>query len=684
MLTRNASAQPEMKNRIDSLKAALNSAGSDTTKLNILESLYLITNCNDPASTKEYLNEYLKIAKKAKKRKNAEQAERWLGLFYSQCEQDYANSISWFINAAADAKGLGDRKEEALIYSLMANAFENDLDNASALEYYHKSMETDPGKEKEILGNMGNLYSNVGDYPKAAEYFEKAYRIQDAELRTGTHNSANDTLNLIGLLINLAEVDIYMSQYGKALNSYKLSMEFNRSIRNQFIDLLVLMGIGNCFQLQMNYDEAIKYYELALPIGRELNVGNNESEILIKLGNIYLAKSEPDKAMAYARLALAAAAGKQNPTLPGTYLLLGRIHTSKQDHIKAVDFLQKAIELYNKAGKVDDESTAWKALSTAYEQMHKTTEAFNAYKHYITLRDSVFSLDKARQITSTELRGEFGRKQISDSLAQARKDTAVRLHIQRQRGLIIGGFAGLGMVLLLAFFIYRNYKQQKKAYKTITNTHKALVAEKHVSETLLLNILPADVADELKANGKVQAKRFDNVSVLMTDFVGFTMAGMRLSPEELVAELHACFEVFDNIIGRHKIEKIKTIGDAYMAVSGLPIPDTHHAENLVRAAIEINAFMQDRVATLGDRTFSVRIGIHTGSVVAGIVGVKKFAYDIWGDTVNTAARMEQHGQAGKINISGTTYELIKDKFTCEYRGEIEAKNKGKMKMYFVG
>ena len=131
------------------------------------------------------------------------------------------------------------------------------------------------------------------------------------------------------------------------------------------------------------------------------------------------------------------------------------------------------------------------------------------------------------------------------------------------------------------------------------------------------------------------------------------------------------------------IEKIKTIGDAYLAICGLPNPDPKHAENVVRAAIDMNRFMQARMEERGEKTFGIRIGVHSGSVVAGIVGVKKFAYDIWGDTVNTAARMEQNSAQGKINISETTFELVKDQFTFEYRGEIAAKNKGDMKMYFV-
>lgn len=218
----------------------------------------------------------------------------------------------------------------------------------------------------------------------------------------------------------------------------------------------------------------------------------------------------------------------------------------------------------------------------------------------------------------------------------------------------------------------------------IEHQHAELKAAKKKSDDLLLNILPAEVAEELKANGATVARHYDNVSVLFTDFVNFTKAGEHTSPQALIDELHACFKAFDEITGKYGIEKIKTIGDAYLAVAGLPKADPDHALNMVRAAKEISAFMANRLAGRGGAlTFRIRIGIHSGSVVAGIVGVKKFAYDIWGDTVNTAARMEQHGAPGRINVSQNTYELVKDTFSCEYRGELEVKGKGEMKMYFV-
>lgn len=207
--------------------------------------------------------------------------------------------------------------------------------------------------------------------------------------------------------------------------------------------------------------------------------------------------------------------------------------------------------------------------------------------------------------------------------------------------------------------------------------------EKKKSDDLLRNILPEEVAEELKQKGSTEAKYFDHVSVIFTDFVNFTKAGERMTPQELVNELHTCFKAFDEICSKYGIEKIKTIGDAYLAVCGLPMSDPNHAINTTKAAIEIREFIAVRKQQLPDKSFHIRIGIHSGAVVAGIVGVKKFAYDIWGDTVNTAARMEQHGESGKINISENTYELIKDLFNCTFRGQITAKNKGELNMYFV-
>lgn len=181
-------------------------------------------------------------------------------------------------------------------------------------------------------------------------------------------------------------------------------------------------------------------------------------------------------------------------------------------------------------------------------------------------------------------------------------------------------------------------------------------------------------------------RRHDNVTVMFTDFIHFTKVAELLPPEELVAELHEYFQEFDRITAKHGIEKIKTMGDSYMAAGGLPVATPSHAIDVVKAALEIQEYMEEqklRKQEEGKIVFEVRIGIHSGPVVAGIVGSRKFAYDIWGDTVNTASRLESSGNEGRVNISGATYELVKDQFTCEYRGKVPAKHKGIVDMYFV-
>jgi class 3 adenylate cyclase len=183
----------------------------------------------------------------------------------------------------------------------------------------------------------------------------------------------------------------------------------------------------------------------------------------------------------------------------------------------------------------------------------------------------------------------------------------------------------------------------------------------------------------------VQAKKFESVTVLFTDFKGFTHYAHNLSPEELVRSVDYYFSKFDEIMDKYGMEKIKTIGDAYMCAGGLPFPSEDHPIKMIEAAFEIAQFIDEsKKLSNGNIThFDVRIGINTGPVVAGVVGIKKFAYDIWGDTVNVASRMESKSEPGRINISENTYKLVKDDFQCEYRGEIDVKNKGMMKMYFV-
>jgi adenylate cyclase len=210
--------------------------------------------------------------------------------------------------------------------------------------------------------------------------------------------------------------------------------------------------------------------------------------------------------------------------------------------------------------------------------------------------------------------------------------------------------------------------------------------ERNKSEKLLRNILPVHVADELKRYNRVTPMHFDSASVLFTDMVGFTKIAERLSPDELIRELDGCFAAFDEIIRKFDMEKIKTIGDAYMAAGGLPDINQSHPLDAVLVALQMQHFMlhmKKEKEAKGQPFWQIRLGIHTGPLVAGVIGTEKFSYDVWGDTVNTASRMESSGAPEMINISRNTYDLVQDFFICEYRGKLVAKNKGEVDMYFV-
>ncbi len=222
----------------------------------------------------------------------------------------------------------------------------------------------------------------------------------------------------------------------------------------------------------------------------------------------------------------------------------------------------------------------------------------------------------------------------------------------------------------------------------VLQTEDKLAVERKKTNNLLHNILPVEIANELKESGKVEAQQIDNATILFTDFKGFTALSEKLTSNELVQELNTCFTAFDRIIKKYELEKIKTIGDAYMAAGGLQGNPQTAIENSIKAALEMQQFMMERKQKLnqeGKPAFEMRAGINTGQVTTGVVGEDKFQYDLWGDAVNTAARMESNGAVSKVNISKTTYDLAKDNSNFNFieRESIEVKGKGEMKMYFV-
>lgn len=270
--------------------------------------------------------------------------------------------------------------------------------------------------------------------------------------------------------------------------------------------------------------------------------------------------------------------------------------------------------------------------------------------------------------------------------------TIYQLPISAQGEAVFFGMNIIGPSLVIFFSmryfvvtIFKDKQTIQDSNQSLTVALDELGKEKAKTENLLLNILPKDVAEELKEKGSAEAQHFEEVTVVFSDFKGFTSIAEKLSPTALVAEIHHCFSAFDHITSKYNIEKIKTIGDSYMAVGGLS-KTSNQAKDVVQAALEMQEFMKEYASKRqrnGQPAFEMRMGVHTGPVVAGIVGTKKFQYDIWGDTVNVASRMESSGETGMVNISSTTFASVQHDFRCRHRGKVTAKSKGEIDMYFV-
>ena len=354
------------------------------------------------------------------------------------------------------------------------------------------------------------------------------------------------------------------------------------------------------------------------------------------------------------------------------------IYAKTNQHALALKAYRQAEELSRKLNSNYDLKNVYQGLATSYSKIGDFNNAYKYQDLLLNIKDTIYNKEADLKLANYEFNFEIEKKEGQINLLEKDKDLQA-LNIKRQKFAKNAFIIGFGMILAIAFILFRNYRLKVK-------THKILDKQKNQIENLLLNILPVEVAHELQSTGQSTPRHYQNVSVMFTDFKGFTTIADNMSPQDLVAELSACFVVFDAIMEKYNLEKIKTIGDAYMCAGVIPTPDDQHPYNIVRASLEIQRYIREyniRRVENGLVSWDMRVGIHIGPIVAGVVGKKKYAYDIWGSTVNIASRMESNGMPGKVNISAATYEQVRDKFACSYRGKIDAKNIGQIDIYFV-
>ena len=367
------------------------------------------------------------------------------------------------------------------------------------------------------------------------------------------------------------------------------------------------------------------------------------------------------------------------------YNTIGDVHGRAGRLNLALEYTQKYYQTAQESGDEKYIQSAYKDFAEVYSAMGNFEEAY----HWLFLYDSLRFHRLNEKIGASFARKEelFADEKKQKKIEEQRREIRVRdaeLASARTRQFaLLGGAAAL---LLLALLLFNRNRIRARANRELAAKNDTIQRERERADVLLKNILPEKTAEELKLHNAVQPVRYESVTVMFTDFKDFTKIAEQVSPEELINVLDECFRLFDAIVIKYGLEKIKTIGDAYMCAGGLPTPNNTHPTDAVRAALEMQnglGLLMTKKAAAGKPVFEMRIGIHTGPVVAGVVGSHKFAYDIWGDTVNTAARLEESGEPGKVNISETTYRYVRDVFDCTFRGKLAAKNKGEIEMYFA-
>jgi adenylate cyclase len=497
----------------------------------------------------------------------------------------------------------------------------------------------------------GNALRLKGDLTKALENYFKAAKIARKGRQAGE------------IYISIADIYSIIGNHVNAVDYYQKSITILREEKDSVNIASALYNLGDEYLKIDELDSALLYTREAQRIFKKLNSQIGEAYSLGNIGIVYSKLNDGKRGEDNLNKAISLLQQMNQYHAICEFLIsMSDIYFKKGDQQTAMNYAKRSLQLAEQYGLKEQISDADQKLSALYEKTGDHNNALQYYKNYIVYRDSVNNIQSVQKIADLRTNFEVSRKQVEVDLLNQQK--------RNQRIMVISLFIILGLAFIILGTLYWYYR-------TISR-------EKKRSESLLLNILPAETAKELKQNGKVGAVKFDEVTVLFTDFVAFSKLAEHIEPVQLVKSIDFYFKGFDEITTKYGLEKIKTIGDSYMCACGLPTANPTHATNVIKAAKEMINLVSGALTALdGLSHFEVRIGVHTGPIVAGIVGIKKWQYDIWGDTVNIASRMESKSEPGRVNLSETTYNQIKDQFPCEYRGEIEVKNRGMLKMYFL-
>jgi adenylate cyclase len=561
----------------------------------------------------------------------------------------------------------------ALAYKNLGLSYYMVGDYQGALSNFGLALKTygllgDIQQQARLLNNFGSVYYDRGQDDSALDYYFKSYALAeqlDDKVRMAT------VLNGIGI--------VYLNKnatQGKALENFLKSLKLADEAGDKYVIGGASVNAGELYQKMNMQDSALYYFSISL------NAYNNTVDMaypLNDMGNVYEQKGDFRNAQNdHTRAYNIALTFDSKLDMAQSQLGLGRIFHSENQYRNAINAYTEALRTASSISSKKEMDSAYAGLASSNRMLKDFAKADMYQLMYSNLSDTLNNQVLSDKLTHLQTNFEIVQRENTINLLTKDKELQ-NLNLKRQN-LIKNAFAlGFLMIIVIASLIYRGYRNKVK-------TNQILDKQKVEIENLLQNILPGEVAQELQTTGHATPRYYKSVSVLFTDFKNFTSHADALTPQEVVSELNTCFIAFDDIVEKYHLEKIKTIGDSYMCAGGIPKTDEEHPQNIIRAGLDIVKFMKQRNASridLGLAPWDVRVGVHIGPVVAGVVGRKKYAYDIWGSTVNIASRMESNGEPGQVNISAETYNCIKDQFSCTHRGKIWAKSVGEIDMYFV-
>lgn len=625
----------------------------------------------------KFYDQSIALFKSLKERKGIAESYSYIATTYYYLGE-YKTALNYFRKVISIQIELDSNEDLAGTYVNIGSVYLVQSQYTEGLLYYQKALDIYKKLKNKsdiafLLNNFGVTYKEKGDYLRALDYFRKSLAIKE---------NLNNYSSLAATIHNIGKIYLELKEYDKGISYFERSLKLEQQASNKKGIASDYYSLGAIYQEKKDFQKSFHFYQNSLGLQKEIGDKEGIAVTLSSLGSIQ--RELKDYKLAQNYFAESNKIFKElsiMSNLSKNYSLIGMNYLDQKNVNLAIVECKKGLQIADSIGSLELKKLNCDCLYEAYKAQGSFKNALLYNERSIQIANNLNLEETAKRLQQME----FQKEKMADSLKLEKEKIATTLQFEKKintenqnRNIAIAvGF----LLLLLTGGLFSRIRYIRKSRDVIS-------AERDRSEDLLLNILPAQIARELKEKGHSEARSFDDVTILFTDFKEFTQKSEILDAKNLINEINICFEYFDNICDKYGLEKIKTIGDSYMAASGLPESSANATKKAVLASIEMAQYIIDRKEdriNKGKIPFEMRVGVHTGPVVAGIVGKKKFQYDVWGDTVNTASRMESGGEVDKVNVSKSVYEKLKyyDEFEFEYRGKIAAKGKGEVEMYFV-